>query len=112
MSHNNSYGKDRAWPFAEGGGGTILMAAGALIVASGLRVAWRHPLTLVLLVVAALFGAAVLWFFRDPNRKCSAETTTFYSPGDGKIVHILSASLTRCRAWTVAPNPVTVKSRQ
>lgn len=39
-------------------------------------------------VLLSAIVALVVFFFRDPERECPAESSTIYSPADGKVVQI------------------------
>lgn len=82
------YGQDRLWPLAEGGGVTILLATVLLGALLALRLVWTNLLTNLLLILAIGLWLAVLWFFRDPKRRISAETHVIVSPADGQVVKI------------------------
>jgi phosphatidylserine decarboxylase len=84
-----NYGSDRSWPFAEGGGETILII---LVIFALVVLLWLFlPGSLlvdVVLFIAALVAFVVLYFFRDPNRQIARQAGIVLSPGDGKIVSI------------------------
>lgn len=82
------YGKDRAWPFAEGGGVTILIMTLVWLTAVWGWV-WRNTaFTAVLLVLATALWLLVLYFFRDPRRQVVNQPGQVIGPGDGEVVQI------------------------
>ena len=85
----NNYGSDRSWPFAEGGGSTIVVVL-VILVLVGAMWLWLPSNLLVntLLFIAAMVAFLVLYFFRDPNRQIVRQAGIALSPGDGKIVSI------------------------
>ncbi len=91
----NEYGADRSWPFAEGGGTTILVFTGLLGIAIALWLTWSNLLTGTLLFLAAALYLLILYFFRDPNRKIVAGPDLVVGPGDGTIVEIVREPETR-----------------
>jgi phosphatidylserine decarboxylase len=85
------YGKDRAWLFAEGGGGTVLLVVAFIGAAIGLWLLWPESILLdIVLFLVALLGIFVLYFFRDPNRQVAREPGVIVAPADGKIVAIVT----------------------
>ncbi len=45
----------------------------------------------LLALAGAAFAAALLWFYRDPERKPPGDPSLWVSPADGKVVEILEA---------------------
>lgn len=82
------YGEDRAWPFVQGGGPTMILFSLALAAAVALRVRWPNAATLVLLIIVAVLWLLILYFFRDPNRNVLDEPGLVVGPGDGEIVEV------------------------
>lgn len=82
------YGRDRAWPFAEGGGGTIAIFTILLATAVFLWVQFTSWATGLFLLLAAFFWLLILYFFRDPNRQINAKPGLVLGPGDGEVVEI------------------------
>lgn len=85
----NRYGADRFWPLAEGGGGTVALVT--LVAGALAGVWWIRPnlLTALLAGLGLFLWLAVLYFFRDPNRRISAEPGVVLSPGDGQVVAVV-----------------------
>jgi phosphatidylserine decarboxylase len=95
------YGADRSWPFAEGGGTTILVAT-AFFLSAAVLWFWRPGLlTGALLVVATALWLLILYFFRDPKRQPPAEKQVVLSPGDGEVVAIVDGREERYLKETV-----------
>jgi phosphatidylserine decarboxylase len=85
-----SYGKDRAWIFAEGGENTIFVVVAIVILAFALWLIWPDSLLLdLLLFVVAIAAVFILYFFRDPNRRVAREPGVVVAPADGKVVAIV-----------------------
>lgn len=84
-----NYGADRNWPFAQGGGGTILVATVILLGAAVAWFLWQNFLTGLLVVLAAALWLLILYFFRDPNRRPLVEEGVVVSPGDGEVVAVV-----------------------
>lgn len=84
-----SYGQDSAWPFAQGGGFTILLATMALFPAVAFWLRWPNIGTSILLLLVVAFWLLILYFFRDPNREVIDEPGLVVAPGDGEIVAII-----------------------
>lgn len=82
------YGKDRAWPFAEGGGGTIAFFTLILATAVFLWFQFTNWATGLFLLLAAFLWLLILYFFRDPNRQIEAKPGLVLGPGDGEVVEI------------------------
>ena len=51
----------------------------------------RHPAFAVLGGLAAALGAALAWFFRDPERRRRPDPSLILAPGDGRVVKIHAA---------------------
>lgn len=82
------YGKDKGWPFAEGGESTMVLVTGLWLVAAALRFLRSNPLTNLLFWLVTPLWLLILWFFRDPNRVPLVEDGLLVSPGDGEVVEI------------------------
>lgn len=83
------YGKDSLWPFAEGGGITILIFS---IVQIGAILIWVRRSNLAagfFLFFSTFLWLLILYFFRDPNRKVVNKPGCVISPGDGQVVEIV-----------------------
>lgn len=85
-----NYGRDRAWPFAEGGGGTIAFFTILLATAVFLWFQFTNWATGLFLLLTAFLWLLILYFFRDPNRKVEAKPGLVLGPGDGEVVEIVS----------------------
>jgi phosphatidylserine decarboxylase len=83
------YGKDRVWPFAQGGGATIGGATLFFLAAVTIYVLLPAFWSGALLVLVAFLWLAILYFFRDPNRTTDAAAGTVIGPGDGRVVAIV-----------------------
>jgi phosphatidylserine decarboxylase len=82
------YGKDRPWPFAEGGEVTITIFTILWGTAVFLFLRMKNSGTgLLLTLITGLWGL-ILYFFRDPNRQTVDEPGLVVGPGDGEIVEI------------------------
>ncbi|MEW5986594.1 MAG: phosphatidylserine decarboxylase [Chloroflexota bacterium] len=79
------YGRDRAWPFAEGGGPTILLVTAFLGLTLIGRLLWSGWFSALLFVVALFLWLLILYFFRDPHRP-PPEPNVIVSPADGRVV--------------------------
>lgn len=79
------YGRDRAWPFAEGGGSTIWLFTAILVITLVTWLVWRGWLSSLLFLVALLLWLLILYFFRDPKRP-PPEPNVIVSPADGQVV--------------------------
>ena len=84
----NGYGKDKAWPFAEGGGVTITIFTALFVVALFLWFSSANLITGLLLALFAFLFFAILYFFRDPNRAPVDVPGQIIGPGDGIVVGI------------------------
>lgn len=66
--------------------GTVILAAG---VAASIYFAMPHwHWSLISVVPLTAIWLWILWFFRDPQRSCSAPSNVFVSPADGKVTDI------------------------
>lgn len=83
------YGKDKDWPFAEGGESTLALVTGLWGVAAALRFLRSNLLTNSLFWLITPLWLLILWFFRDPNRTPLVEDGLLVSPGDGEVVEII-----------------------
>jgi phosphatidylserine decarboxylase len=83
------YGKDRLWPFAQGGGPTIALFTVFWALAVLLWRARRSRVGAAILAVATSLWLTVLYFFRDPNRPLVSEPGLVMSAADGKIVAVV-----------------------
>lgn len=83
------YGKDKDWPFAEGGESTLALVTGLWGVAAALRFLRSNILTNSLFWLITPLWLLILWFFRDPNRTPLVEDGLLVSPGDGEVVEII-----------------------
>jgi phosphatidylserine decarboxylase len=83
------YGKDRLWPFAQGGGPTIALFTAFWALAVLLWRATRGRVGAAILAVATSLWLTVLYFFRDPNRPLVSEPGLVMSAADGKIVAVV-----------------------
>lgn len=84
----HDYGKDRRWPFAEGGGATIGVVSALFFTTLALWRARPSFLTRALAGLGAVIWALVLYFFRDPNRNVKHGPGLVVSAGDGEIVDV------------------------
>jgi len=82
------YGRDRKWPFAEGGGVTILLATVGWGTAVFLARKLIHPLTQLLAWLTTAVWLLILYFFRDPQRDIASQPGLVLSPTDGEVVEI------------------------
>ena len=89
------YGKDRAWPFAEGSGGTIAFFTILWATAVFLWFQFTNWPAGIFLVLASFLWLLILYFFRDPNRQIEAKPGLVLGPGDGEVVEIVSETETR-----------------
>jgi phosphatidylserine decarboxylase len=83
------YGRDRLWPFAEGGGPTIALFTAAWALAWALWRAARGWVAGLLWAAATALWLAVLYFFRDPNRPLVSEPGLVMSAADGRVVTVV-----------------------
>lgn len=83
------YGKDKVWPFAEGGESTMVLVTGIWLVAAAFRFLRSNPLTQLLFWLITPLWLLIIWFFRDPNRVPLVEDGLLVSPGDGEVVEII-----------------------
>jgi phosphatidylserine decarboxylase len=84
------YGKDRAWPFAEGGGGTIAFFTILWVTAVFLWFQFTNWGAGLFLFLATFLWLLILYFFRDPNRESPAKPGLVLGPGDGEVVEIVA----------------------
>ncbi len=82
------YGKDRAWPFAQGGGGTIAFFTILWAAAVFLWFQYSNWAAGVFLVLSTFLWLLILYFFRDPNRQVETKPGLVVGPGDGEVVEI------------------------
>ena len=82
------YGSDRAWPFAEGGGGTIAFFTILWATAVFLWVLYTNWAAGIFLALTSVLWLLILYFFRDPNRQVEAKPGLVLGPGDGEVVEI------------------------
>jgi phosphatidylserine decarboxylase len=85
----NNYGADRWWPFAEGGGTTIVVVSAVCTAAQLLHKRYPSRLSHMLSWLMTGLWLLILYFFRDPNRRFSGDPAIFLSPGDGEVVDIV-----------------------
>ncbi len=83
------YGADKAWPFAEGGGATILIFTVVWATAVTLWFLWQNLATGFFLFLATALWLLILYFFRDPNREVVNKPGLVIGPGDGEVVEIV-----------------------
>ncbi len=83
------YGKDTTWPFAEGGGTTILIFTVVWGTAVTLWAFWQNWATGLFLFLATAVWLLILYFFRDPNREVVNKPGLVIGPGDGEVVEIV-----------------------
>jgi phosphatidylserine decarboxylase len=83
------YGNDRAWPFAEGGGGTIAFFTILWATAVFLWFQFTNWGAGLFLLLATFLWLLILYFFRDPNRQINAQPGLVLGPGDGEVVEII-----------------------
>ncbi len=76
------------WPIAAGAGAEISL--GTLLLLAGLVGVLASPgtLTRVLLLLASLIWALLLFFFRDPERSIPSEDHLVLSPADGRVLSV------------------------
>ena len=83
------YGKDKVWPFAEGGGATILIFTVVWGTAVTLWFLWQNWATGLFLFMVTALWLLILYFFRDPNREVVNKPGLVIGPGDGEVVEIV-----------------------
>ena len=83
------YGADRWWPFAQGGGVTIVVFTILWGTAVTLYLLWQNWATGIFLFLATALWLLILYFFRDPNRQVVNEPGLVVGPGDGEVVEII-----------------------
>ena len=86
---SQQYGQDRIWPFAEGGGSTILIISIVQALAIILWLQFNNLATGILLFLVTCLWLLILYFFRDPNRQVVNQTGCVIGPGDGEVVEIV-----------------------
>lgn len=84
----SKYGKDRAWPFAEGGGGTIAFFTILWATAVFLWFQFTNWIAGLFLLLTSFLWLLILYFFRDPNRTIAVKPGLVLGPGDGEVVEI------------------------
>lgn len=84
----NNYGKDRAWPFAEGGGSTIAFFTILWLTAVYLWFQFTNWAAGILLLLVTFLWLLILYFFRDPDREIKNKPGLVLGPGDGEVVEI------------------------
>lgn len=89
------YGKDRAWPFAEGGGGTIAFFTILLATAVFLWFQFSNWGAGLFLLLTTFLWLLILYFFRDPKRMINAQPGLVLGPGDGEVVEIVTETESR-----------------
>lgn len=82
------YGRDRLWPFAQGGGPTITLFSALWALALLNWRASRVRGAAFLLAGMTALWLTLLYFFRDPNRPLVGEPGLVMSAADGKVVAI------------------------
>lgn len=81
-------------PFAKASLPYLLYSGGAaLLMWVGWR-ATRHPVFAVAGILALVFLAAFLWFFRDPERSIPRDANLILAPGDGTVRKIHAGKTT------------------
>lgn len=83
------YGQDRAWPLAEGGGTTVLIATAVLALAILFWFSFTNFIAGIFLFLATCLWLLILYFFRDPNRQIVDKPGCVVGPGDGEVVEIV-----------------------
>jgi phosphatidylserine decarboxylase len=83
------YGQDRTWPFAEGGGSTILVVSLLQLLAILLWLRFTNLAAGIFLFLMSCLWLLILYFFRDPNRQVVNEPGCVIGPGDGEVVEIV-----------------------
>ena len=86
---SQQYGQDRPWPFAAGGGSTILVVT---LVQFGALLLWLQfgsPAAGLFLFITTCLWLLILYFFRDPNRQVINEPGWVIGPGDGQVLEIV-----------------------
>lgn len=86
---SKQYGQDQIWPFAQGGGSTILVMSVAQIIAIILWLQFSNIATGILLFLVTCLWLLILYFFRDPNRQVINQPGQVIGPGDGEVVEIV-----------------------
>lgn len=83
------YGRDRLWPFAQGGGPTITLFTAFWALALFNWRARRGCGAGILLAAVTALWLALLYFFRDPNRPRVSEPGLAMSAADGKVMAVV-----------------------
>ena len=92
---SQKYGEDRAWPFAEGGGTTILVVTAVLLLALLSWFIFTNLAAGIFLFLATCLWLLILYFFRDPKRQVVDKPGCVIGPGDGEVVEIVHEKETR-----------------
>jgi phosphatidylserine decarboxylase len=74
--------------FAKEGYSNIIGATIIAVILCIIASVFHHPWRFVLYGAAVLLEAAILFFFRDPDRELPADDNLIIAPADGKIVSI------------------------
>ena len=85
---SHTYGQDRAWPFADGSGPTILVVTAVFALALLGWFIFTNFITGIFLFLATFLWLLILYFFRDPNRQIMDKPGCVVGPGDGEVVEI------------------------
>ncbi len=83
------YGRDRPWPFAQGGGPTITLFTALWALALLYWRASRARGAAILVALATALWLTILYFFRDPNRPLVGEPGLVMSAADGKVMAVV-----------------------
>jgi phosphatidylserine decarboxylase len=86
---SSQYGQDRLWPFAEGGGSTLLVVSVAQALAIILWLQFSNWAAGIFLFLMTCFWLLILYFFRDPQRQVVNKPGCVIGPGDGEVVEIV-----------------------
>lgn len=86
--NSQQYGQDSAWPFAEGGGSTILVITAVFLLALLSWFIFTNLWAGTFLFLATCLWLLILYFFRDPNRQIINQPGCVIGPGDGEVVEI------------------------
>lgn len=84
----STYGKDRSWPFAQGGEGTIGVITAVWLASIAHHKQQKNNISTFLLAFATFLWLMILYFFRDPNRTPTTGDGLVVGPGDGEVVEI------------------------
>lgn len=85
----NEHGRDRKWPFAEGGEVTLAVMTAVWVTAVFLHKKLFHPVTKIVGALVTGLWLLMLYFFRDPNRQVCVEPGLVVSPADGEVMAIV-----------------------